>query len=118
MYGLPPDTELGFLKGKTLLQACFGANDLILNFTENIAISIFSSVGVGLDGSNFDKHSEFDVVSRDLLQFLNKAVAEVHWTLEGTATLIFEGGGAVQIYDDSAGYESYTIKSPSGLLVV
>jgi hypothetical protein len=32
MYGLPSDTQLDFFKGKALLQACFGANDLIRNF--------------------------------------------------------------------------------------
>jgi hypothetical protein len=118
MYGLPPDTQIDFLQGKTLLQACFGANDLILNFTENISISIFSAIGVGLKGSNVDRHSKFEEVSRELLRLLNRVVAEVHWTPEGTVSLIFDEGSAVYIYDDSAGYESYTIAGPSGLLVV
>jgi len=118
MYGLPPNTQLDFLKGKALLQACFGANDLILNFTEDISISIFSSVGVSFGGGSLDKHSAFEEVSRELLQLLNREIVEVHWTPKGTVTLIFDEGGTVQIYDDSEHYESFTITSPSGLLVV
>ncbi len=90
MYGLPPNTQLDFLKEKTLLQACFGAK----------------------------RHSRFEEVSRELLRLLNRVVAEVHWTPEGSVTLIFDEGSAVHIYDDSTGYESYTIAGPSGLLVV
>jgi hypothetical protein len=71
---------------------------------------------VGLDGSSFGKHAKFDEVSREILRFLNRAVLDVRWTPEGTVTLIFDEGGIVQIYDDSAEYESYTIKSPSGLV--
>jgi Family of unknown function (DUF6188) len=118
MYGLPANTLLDFLKGKTLLQVCFGAHDLILNLTDKISISIFSSVGVGLEGSIVDKHTAFEEVSGDLLQFLNKGVADVHWTPEGTVTLIFDDRRSVQIYDDSPQYESYTINSPKGLMVV
>jgi hypothetical protein len=118
MYGLPSNTQLDFFKGKTLLQACFGVHDLILNFTEKVSISIFSSVGVGLEGRDFDRHSGFNEVSRELLRFLNRAVVDVRWTSEGTVSLIFDEGDALQIYDDSPEYESYTITSPAGLLVV
>ena len=40
MSGLPSGTNLNFLKARTLLQACFGPHDLILNFDVNVSITI------------------------------------------------------------------------------
>jgi hypothetical protein len=111
MYGLPPNTNLDFLKGHTLIQVCFGENDLILNFSDSVSIAIFSSVAM-------NRHSAFREVAGELLVLLNKDVSNVRWTPEGTITLELDNGNAIQIYDDSPNFESYTISSSLGLLVV
>ena len=118
MYGLPANTNLDFLKGKTLIQACFGENDLILNFSENIAIAVFSSVGFIGDAENVKRHTAFADVSAEILSFLSKIVTDVCWTREGTVTLSFSNGREIQIYDDSESFESFTITSPQGQLIV
>jgi Family of unknown function (DUF6188) len=118
MYGLPSNTNLDFLKGATLIQVCFGENDLILNFSDSVSIAIFSSVGVGVASSAMNKHSTFQEVAGELLALLNKVVSNVRWTPEGTITLELDNGNAIQIYDDSPSFESYTISSSLGLLVV
>jgi hypothetical protein len=118
MNGLPSDTQLDFFRGKTLTQACFGPYDLILNFEENISISIESSIGVSLAGEKLARLSNFGEASREILHLLNRSVEDVRWTCEGTITLIFGGGCVFQIYDDNADFESYTITSPIGLVVV
>jgi len=118
MYGLPPNTNLDFLKGETLIQVCFGANDLILNFSANVSIAIYSCVGVGVASSAMNKHTAFQEVAGELLDLLNKDVSNVRWTPEGTITLELDNGNAIWIYDDSPNFESYTISSSLGQLVV
>jgi hypothetical protein len=118
MYGLRSDTNLNFLKGATLIQVCFGPHDLILNFTENVSISIYSAVSFGATGANPPRHTAYDQVSQGILRLLNKAVLDVGWTPDGMVSLTFEGNGVLEMYDDSTQYESYTIASPSGLIVV
>jgi hypothetical protein len=118
MYGLDPNIQLGFLRGKTLEQACFGLHDLILHFDQDISISIESSIAVGQHGQTLVRHRSYQEVSRELLHLLNKVVIEVHWTTEGTVSLVFDHGAIVEIYDDSVEFESYSINSGSGLIVV
>jgi hypothetical protein len=118
MYGLASGTNLDFFKGKTLLQACFGPHDLILNFDEGVSISIYSSLAVGPRGTNLVRDSAFETVSQEILRLLNKQVTEVSWTQSGTFSLTFEGNNLLELYDDSPNYESYTISSSIGLLIV
>jgi hypothetical protein len=118
MYGLPSRTNLDFIKGTTLLQACFGPHDLILKFDETVSISIWSSVAVGSLGTNLLRHTRFEEISQAILSLLNRQVLNVGWTPNGTVSLTFEGNDLLEVYDDSASYESYTISSPAGLIVV
>ena len=118
MYGLPSGTNLDFIKGATLVQACFGPHDLILNFHETVTISIWSSVAVGPVGTDLHRHTRFDEISQAILSLLNRTVLNVGWTPNGTLSLTFEGGDLLEIYDDSANFESYSISSPAGLIVV
>ena len=122
MYGLPSDTNLDFLKSTTLIQACFGPHDLILNFhktvSQTVSISIYSSLAIGRAGTNLLRHTSFEEISHEVLSLLNKDVLNVGWTPDGTVSITFEGNDPLEIYDDSANYESYTISSPAGLIVV
>ncbi len=113
MYGLRSGTDLNFLKGRTLFQACFGPHDLILHFDENVSISIWSALAVGQSGSSLQRHSAFAEVCQEVLGLLEKAVHEVGWTPSGTLSLTFEGDQFLELYDDNVGYESYAISSPS-----
>lgn len=118
MYGLPPGTKLDFLKGATLLQACFGENDLILNFSDNISVAIFSSIGVGLQEEGINRYVSFAEASAGVLKSINRDVVNVEWAIEGTVTILFENRCIIQLYDDSAEFESFTITSPEGRLIV
>ena len=118
MYGLPADTNLDFLKRATFVQACFGGNDLILNFTGNITISIFSTIGVGPRRDDLKKYSRFGDAAGEILGLLNMEVMSVDWSADGTVTLVLESGHVLQVYDDSTSFESFIIKSPLGQLIV
>lgn len=118
MYGLKSDPKIDALKGQSLVQVCFGENDLFLNFSGEISIGVYSSIGFGSDSKSLVKYEAFSAVSKDLLELLAAEVADVSWKADGTITLVFQGGKMVEVYDDSEQFESYTIKSPSGLVVV
>ena len=118
MYGLPSGTNLDFIKGTSLIQACFGPHDLVLNFDEKVSISISSSVAVGRVGTSPVRAAKFEAISHDILGLLNRAVQNVTWTQNGTVSLIFEGNELLEIYDDSTNYESYPVRGPMGLIVV
>ena len=123
MYGILADTDLSFLRGKTLTQVCFGPNDLQLHFADGTSISIESSVGYSASAGDFAKRivgkepGSISVLEDPLFLFalLMKDVEDVTWIKEGTATLTFDQGYRLQIYDDSQQHESYkhTIRRPT-----
>ena len=50
--------------------------------------------------------------------FLNQTVAEAEGSEDGTLRLAFDTGETLTIYDDSAEYESYTIRHGERVIVV
>lgn len=118
MYGLKSDPGINILKGQTLIQICFGENDLFLNFSGDVSIGTYSCIGLGSEDQPTIKYEDFVAISEELLQLLSKDVEIVGWTPEGTITIKFLSGRIVEFYDDSLQFESYTIKTPNGLVVV
>jgi hypothetical protein len=118
MYRLPSDPAIDALKGQSLLQVCFGENDLFLNFSGNMSFGIFSSVGLGVNADAVVRSSDFVEVSQELLRLLSVLVSDVSWAKDGTISITFETGYVVELYDDSEQFESYTIKKPDGTVVV
>jgi hypothetical protein len=130
MYGLPRDIDLGFFKGKTLLQACFGAHDLILyfegevkleggiNLEGEVSVTVTSLLGCQDSGGRIQKYDDFRIAVPAVLALLNQTVLTAEGDEEGTLTLKFDGNGILAIYDDSKEFESYTIKCGERLIVV
>src|SRR2546423_309973 len=59
MYGLPPDADFAFFRGRTLLQICVGAHDLILNCDEDISITVISSIAYRDASGAIQKYVDF-----------------------------------------------------------
>jgi hypothetical protein len=118
MYGLKSDPGIHVLEGQTLIQVCFGENDLFLNFSGDISIGTYSCIGVGSKHQPAKRYEDFASISRELLKLLSADVVGVGWTPEGTITITFSSGSIVEFYDDSQQFESYTIRTPGGLVVV
>jgi hypothetical protein len=118
MYGLPSDPAIDVLKGQSLIQVCFGENDLFLNFSRNVSFEVFSSIGLGVDPGAISRSTDFLEVSQELLRLLSVLVSDVSWANDGTISITFETGYVVELYDDSEQFESYTIKRPGGVVVV
>lgn len=118
MYKLPQDEELSFLLNKTLLQVCIGLNDLILNFDDQIVITITSCLGIISCSGNLVIHESFINSASDVLSLIGREITLVSGDAKGTLTLLFDNGVSLCAYDDSQEYESYTIRNGNKLIVV
>ncbi len=118
MYGLPHNINLGFFDGKTLVQVCFGVHDLILNFDDDVSITVTSSLGYVDSSNNIHQHDDFRQIAVIVLALLNQSVLSAEGNDKGTLTLKFDGGGMLTIYDNSKKYESYTIKNGEQMIIV
>ncbi len=118
MYGLPHDVNLDFFEGKVLLQACFGAHDLILNFDGDVSVTVTSSIGWASPDGAIQRHDDFRQVAPQVLGLLNQPVTSATAVDAGTLSLHFADGSRLYVYDDSKEYESYTIKNGDQMIVV
>ena len=118
MYGLPRNIDLGFFNGKTLLQACFGVHDVILNFDGHVSVSVTSSLGCMVSGGSMHAYEDFSQAAPAVLALLNQKVLVAEGDEAGALTLRFDGGGMLAIYDDSKNYESYVINNGGQIIVV
>jgi hypothetical protein len=117
MYGLSHDINLAFFEGKTLLQVCVGAHDLILNF-DGIRVTVTSSIGLLGSGGVVHRYAVFTQAASALMTLLNQKVVSVEGDDAGTLTLTFDTGKKVFIYDDSKEYESYIIQAGEQSIIV
>ncbi len=117
MYGLPVNVDLTFFQGKTLLQMCIGAHDLILNFDGRVCVTVTSSIECSTPNGD-RKYEDFRNGACSVAVFINDVVEAAIGDSEGTLQLSFNGGGHLAIFDDSKQYKSYTIKTEDRLIVV
>ncbi|PZS17246.1 MAG: hypothetical protein DLM57_08820 [Pseudonocardiales bacterium] len=118
MYGLPPDVDLSFLDGATLIQVCVGENEVILNFHPDSSIMIASSVQ--LTGPEYAPRlieSARDTGTA-LLEVLGGIVSRAAALPAGTTTITWTSGHELQILDTWPQYESYTISHDDVVIVV
>lgn len=118
MYGLPQDVSVGFFEGKVLLQACFGAHDLILNFDGDVNVTVSSSIGWAPLGGPIQQSDDFRHSALRVLDLLNQPVTSASAVDAGTLSLQFPDGSKLYVYDDSKEYESYTIRNGDQMIVV
>lgn len=118
MYRLPADLDLSFLANKELFQVCFGAHDLILNFSDVVSISVTSCLGWVSSTGSRDIYEDFSKAAPALLTLLHDVVTSAHGDPAGTLSLKFRLGITLEIYDNSDRYESYLIKNGDQLIVV
>lgn len=106
MHGWRPDVDLEFLKGKTLIQVCFGPLELELRFAEDgTSVSFQSTVEFEFEGTGGQRLTIGRGQRRDsvlenafpILSLLMHVVTDVRWVMEGMTTLTFDDGRTVKI---------------------
>ncbi len=118
MYGLSKDVDLGFMCGKILLQVCVGVNEIILNFDEDMSITVtanYSQIKKTGEKNDFNACPDGAIM---LVGLLHRAIKDARGSPDGTLQMVFDNGESIVLYDNSQKYESYVIKYKGKQIVV
>jgi hypothetical protein len=118
MYGLPANFNAELFQGKTLLQVCIGAHELILNFDEGLSVTITSSVEFKRSDGSSQYCDDFCASASTVSSLVNKKVITAEAEAPRALKLKFENGEGLSIVDDSKEFESYTINYRGKTIVV
>jgi hypothetical protein len=124
--GLPPDTDVSFLRGATLGQICIGTNELILNIQPagdpriEPGTSIMTECAVRLVQPTREEVTSDDstVLGPLLVPLLGIAVSSVSILAPGTLRLTWASGHILDLIDSESRYESYVITHGKKVIVV
>lgn len=120
MYGLSKDIDLGFLRGREVIQVAIGVYQIIFAFDEDVTISVEAEF------SYFDGRSESvwklgpgsaETAARTVALLCTK-IESFEGHEDGTLALSFSNGHRLTILDSSKEYESYHITRPTETIVV
>jgi len=117
MYGLQKDVNLKFLNKRELLQVCVGLFQVILNFDEDVSISIEGRFEFVLEGRSTER-AQLPEAASPILRFLGSRISDVRVQDGGTLELAFSNGAVLRLYDSNLDAESYQISGPAKLIVV
>jgi len=119
MYNPDKSVDFHFLVGKELLQLCIGIYQLILNFTDNIAITAECIIYLRrMDDSIIKISSDDPELSKNLTCLLGSTVESVATEHSGELTLIFSQGYRLTIIDSNEDRESFMITTPDQEVIV
>lgn len=118
MYGLKKNEDITFLEGATLLQICVGSNELILNFDENIRLTILSEFSISSDSQPYMRFDSSLVGSPYFFCLLGDSTVEAKATIGGGLKIFFRGGMRVEIFDSNEQHESFWIQKDELIIVV
>lgn len=108
MHGLPKGIDVSFFVGQMLTQLCFGGNDLVLNFADDLSVSVTSSVELETGESEMEIE-DFKADGAPLLALIERTIEAATPHEDGTLELRFDNDTVLRLLDDSPHYESYVI---------
>jgi hypothetical protein len=118
MHRLPPDLDLSFFHGKTLLQVCIGQNEMILRFDGDVAVTVTSRIGFTDTRELRDTYEDFAKAAHAVLGLLHDVILQARGDSEGTLSLVFRSNKTLEFYDTSDRYESYLIQASGRTIAV
>lgn len=119
MYGLSSDRDLGFFVGRQLQQVCIGYNEAILNFDDDVSLTIETDIGHKSSARELIALYKMIFPSAPtLISLINSTITGASAVPPGTLALEFSSGDILEIYDSSSEYESYQIWHGKNLIVV
>jgi hypothetical protein len=118
MYPVPPESELRFLEGATVIQVCIGRNEAILRMHKDVTITIECAITfVERDGHESTYESSADAATM-LVNLLDRQVTRVQRLDSAGIELVFQNSERLRLRDSSPGYESFQIQHGQQLIVV
>ena len=118
MYGIPTNLDVSFFSGKRVLQVCIGANEVILNFDDDVSITILSCFGYGESGGIAQRYEDFKKGAAATASLLDRTVVGAKGDTDGTLRLQFDNDSYLEVYEDKSPYESYHFRNGKKLYVV
>lgn len=109
LYRLPQDIDLSFLVGADLLQVCVGSNEVILNFSDDIRITMLSEFLIREPGGEQKSCREVGDGVLFLIGRLNEVITTAHRTNDGGLKIVFSSEAVLEISDQSDEFESFWI---------
>jgi Family of unknown function (DUF6188) len=106
------------LDGAELLQVAVRENEVTLNFTSDISITITSAIRLDGHGATSYVIEGPREAAAALLDLLGGTLVAARGTADGTLTLTWSDERHLAIFDSWPSYESYTIAYAGGVIVV
>src|SRR4051794_7011946 len=108
MYGLPPEIDLEFLKGKEICQIAIGPNDVQFNYGDG-GISVWAKFTYKpADSEAIVWNGNDPRLATATVRLLLATIITVSWNVGGTLNLKFSNGDELEIYDPEPGSEAYS----------
>lgn len=110
--------ELKFLLGLPLFQVCIGANEVILNFDEDVSITVESTISFHDAGGHKAIYSPLQSAALALVKLLSSKIDGLSLDQDGTLSLHFGTGDTLIVHKDPGPYESYHVKRQREVYIV
>lgn len=117
MYGLDNSVDLSFFIGRRLIQVSIGANELILRFDNEVAVTVESDFSV-CDSGEPELFNRSCDGAATLAALLDRVVSRCTTDGTGSLRIVFDDQRELTVFDSSSTYEGYTIRNGSHLIVV
>ncbi len=114
----PAEGELNFLLGLPLFQVCMGANEVILNFDDDVSITVEATISFRDTSGNETTYSNLPSAAPALVKLLSSNIDWLSMEGNGTLSLRFVTGSTLVIHNDSEMFESYHVKRAGEVYVV
>lgn len=118
MYGLPTGFDSEVFLDCVLESVTFASNAIHLDFGVDHSITALKHLRYRVGPSADLRDDVLPVADSSLPSFVGRTVERTEVRLPGDLTLYFDGGGMLSVEDDSAHYESYSLKTPAGEVFV
>jgi hypothetical protein len=102
-------SDLSFLVDKELLQFCYGEHEIILNFSDDISLTVESQLHLKMkNGDQFQWNSGSRKQS-NLESLINSKVISISLAPDNSLDIVFENNALATIKINENGFESYQI---------
>lgn len=105
MYGFSKNFDFDLIIDIDILQICFGQNEIIINFDNNVSACITSNISCG--GEKCARYA--DIASELCNLLLYSRIVEARVEVGNKLILKTDKGNTVEIYDDECEYESFVL---------
>jgi hypothetical protein len=118
MYKIDPNESFGFLINCEVSQICYGLYDILLNLSNNVSISIESKLRLHHGESVLEiEPGQFNNAS-DLNKLIGCTISEANIIGDKELRIRFSSGSELALLDTKEHFESFSISSPKGDIIV